>query len=113
MVNRRQRPPCPVTRTSTPDKEWIPIVGSNGWSVITRDKSIADRPSELRALKDHGVRLFAISSKETLDRFHLLEIVFCQWREIERLAKLPGPQVNTVTRTRITPVEIHQAAHKV
>jgi hypothetical protein len=98
-VQRRYRGPCPVASTRVPDREWIPIVTARGWAIVTRDRHIRDRPAELAAVLEHGARLFAITSRETpLDTFRILEIVMTRWRDIERIATLPGPFVYAVAR---------------
>jgi hypothetical protein len=36
----------PEIPRGTPDLEWMPIVGKNGWIVLTRDRRIRTRPAE-------------------------------------------------------------------
>ena len=46
----------------TPDEKWLAEAGRRGWLVLTRDQNIRRRPDELKALRDAGVLLFALTS---------------------------------------------------
>lgn len=48
-----------------------------------------------------GARMFAITSRENLDRFGLLEVFMTKWRDIAEAAAQPGPYVYAVTRSQI------------
>lgn len=103
-VKRRERPPCPVESPHLPDHEWLPIVGGQGWAVLTRDRRIERRPAERQAVIDYGVKLFAITSPEQLDKWRQLEIIMSRWRDLEALAEQPGPFIYRLTRTTISPL---------
>ena len=45
-----------------PDVDWLPVVGKNGWVVITRDKNIRRKPNELQAFKNNDVLAIVLSS---------------------------------------------------
>lgn len=45
-----------------PDVDWLPVVGENGWVVITRDKNIRRKPNELLAFKINNVIAIVLSS---------------------------------------------------
>lgn len=45
-----------------PDVDWLPVVGKNGWIVITRDKNIRRKPNELQAFKENNVLAIVLSS---------------------------------------------------
>ena len=47
----------------TPDEEWLPVIGKNGWVLLTQDKQIRKRKNEIRALRENGVRAFVIAAK--------------------------------------------------
>lgn len=106
MIHRKPRPPCVVTETRTPDEVWIPVVGREGWSVITRDARILRRPHELGLVRDHAVRMFTITSREKMHNWDLLEVVMCNWRRIEELSLVPGPFVYTMTRTALAKFDL-------
>ena len=44
------------------DVDWLPVVGREGWVVITRDKNIRRKPNELQAFKTANVVAFALAS---------------------------------------------------
>src|SRR5688500_16960338 len=90
-VKRHPRPMCPITTTDVDDKDWIPIVASFGWTIISRDTHIEKRPAEMAAVRDNGAKPITLSSAEKLDVWRQLEILMCNWRTIERLSKMNGP----------------------
>ncbi len=98
IVDNRERPPCDID-PSTPDQDWIPTVAKRGLVVITRDRKISERTAEKKAVRDAGGRHVAITSRESLRKFEILEVVICQWRKIEELCDLPGPFIYGITRT--------------
>lgn len=55
----------------TPDVEWLPAVGRDGWFVLSKDKRIRYRPNEQAAVMRAGIGLFLVVgtvSHETLAR---------------------------------------------
>jgi hypothetical protein len=46
----------------TPDDTWLPLVGTNGWIVLTADKQIRYNLLEKRALERNSVREFVFAS---------------------------------------------------
>jgi len=102
VIQGRERPPCLVDDPSTKDPDWLPVVTERGWLIITRDRHIARRPSELHAVRSYGARLVAISGAEGTSKWNQLEIVMRQWRALEQLTAEPGPFVVTATRSRLT-----------
>ena len=46
----------------TVDETWLPLVGSNGWILLTSDKRIRYNLLEKRALEIHAVREFVFTS---------------------------------------------------
>ncbi len=96
---KRERPPCLVTSAAARDEDWIPIVAREGWSIITRDRRILERPAELEAVRDNGAKLFAITSREALNTFGLLEVLMRRWRDIDTISATPGPYAYGLTRS--------------
>jgi hypothetical protein len=92
-------PPSPVQDTATPDDVWIPAVARAGLAIITRDRRIETRTSEINAVVSSRARMFAITSDEQLDNWGLLEVVVTQWRHLESAAEEPGPFIYAVTRS--------------
>ena len=48
---------------NAPDEAWLGAVGERGWVVITKDKAIRHRDTELRALASAGVAAFVLTAK--------------------------------------------------
>lgn len=46
---------------NAPDAEWLEVAGPNGWIVVTRDRRIRHRPSEMAAIKRAGVGAFVLA----------------------------------------------------
>lgn len=99
VIRKRSRPPSPIASTDVPDEEWIPVVAGRGWTVITRDQRIERRPAERASVIANSARVVAITSNDKLTVWHQLEIVMTRWRDIEKLAGLPGPSIHSITRT--------------
>ena len=100
MLDKRERPPCSID-PGTRDEDWIPEVAAQGLIVITRDRQIEQRTAEKAAVKEAGGRHVAITTKASLRKFEILEVVICQWRRLEDLSALPGPFIYGITRTSI------------
>lgn len=95
------RAPCPVRETKTLDHVWIPIVASNGWMVITRDRHLLHRPEEIKAVQANKAKVVRLQAREQLNRWLQLEMVMTQWRRLEELVDLPGPFIYRVSRTTL------------
>jgi hypothetical protein len=48
---------------TTPDEEWLAVVGAKRWVAITHDSRIRYKPNELEAVIRHNVRLLVIVGK--------------------------------------------------
>lgn len=48
----------------TPDEDWLPLVGVNGWALLTTDKRIRYRTNEKQAVIKHNVRMFYFSKND-------------------------------------------------
>lgn len=105
-LHRRTRPPCPVTKPRTLDAVWIPVTAQHGWLAITRDRHIQQNIAEIRAVRDSGARMVALAGKDAGNTWQQLEVLMCQWREIERLLDEAGPFVYSATRTSLHPVPL-------
>jgi hypothetical protein len=79
-------------------------VARAGWLIITRDANIQKHTAEINAVRDHGGKMVALASPDATNTWAQLEVVMTQWREIEKLASLPGPFVYTAHRTKLTKV---------
>lgn len=68
------------------DTEWLPYVGQEGLTLITRDNRIRWRPAELRALRKAQVGAFFLGGKNR-SSCDLIEQVVRNWRNIKELAQ--------------------------
>jgi hypothetical protein len=50
--------------------------------------------------------MFAITTKEPLDKWGQLEVVVSQWRAMERAAEEPGPFIYSLTRTGLSKIDL-------
>ncbi len=105
-LHKSWRPLCPVTTPHTRDLDWIPMVARAKWVAITRDRHIQDHRAELAAVRDHGLRLVALSAPEARTTWEQLEVVMCQWRAIEALVDQEGPLLRVASRTSLRPVPL-------
>jgi hypothetical protein len=105
-IKRRRRPRCVVITPEAKDDEWIPVVASAGWLVITRDRHIEEHRREVALVIQHRARLVTLSGKDAKGTWQQLEIVMRQWRQIENAANKPGPFIFRATATRFTPVPL-------
>lgn len=48
---------------TTPDDEWLEVIGSHGWVALTRDRRIRYKPNQRDAVIRHGVALLVIVGK--------------------------------------------------
>lgn len=48
----------------TKDVEWLPLVGENGWFVLTKDENIGRNSLEIEAWQKAGVGLFVFVPKD-------------------------------------------------
>jgi hypothetical protein len=48
--------------SDTEDDEWLPIIGQNGWSIITNDRAIRSRQIEIAALLKSGAPSFVLTA---------------------------------------------------
>lgn len=105
-VHKRERTACPITKTSTLDHDWIPIVAARGWLIITRDSRIQERRAELAAVRDNGARMVALAGRDATGTWAQLEVLMAQWRAIEALLDEPAPLVRSATRTSLRAVTL-------
>ncbi|ORC02698.1 hypothetical protein B1T48_16965 [Mycobacterium persicum] len=93
-------PECP---RGALDTEWIPAVAARGLIVITRDKKLRTKPVEVRALWEHGLRVFCIGGKRDLSTWEWLERVVRQWPRMETLIEQrgPGPWIYMLNERRV------------
>lgn len=91
-VDGFQRPPCSIDVNET-DSTWIPKVSHNNWIIITRDKHMRHRPAEYEAIVRNKARVVRLDARRELKKWDQLEIIVCQWRNIEKYRDREGPWI--------------------
>jgi len=83
----------------TTDETWLPLVGQNGWILITCDKQIRYNLLEKRALEKHAVCEFAFVSGNMSgeEMAGVLEVALPRIQRICR--RVEPPFVATITRS--------------
>ena len=81
-----------------PDEDWLPLVGSKGWALLTADKRIRYNFLEKHALEEHAVREFVFTSGNMSgqDMAAALELAIPKMRRL--CHKLKPPFVASITR---------------
>jgi hypothetical protein len=59
------------------DEVWLADVGKSGWVVLTKDKHIRYRASEIQALRAANVRAFVLTSRGDLTGAEVSQIFVC------------------------------------
>ncbi|TDW70484.1 hypothetical protein [Kribbella pratensis] len=106
VVHKRERPPCPIVDTRTPDTAWLPVAAAQGWLVISRDRNIRENLAERRAVRESGVKMIALAGDDARTKWGQLEVVMTRWRQIEALADEPGPFIYRAGRRRMIRLEL-------
>jgi PIN like domain len=88
------------------DTEWIPKVAAADMAIISRDRAISRRRAEKDAILAAGAQMFAITDPGQLRVWDLLEIVMHRWRDMEQIRERPGPYIFTLSRTRMTEIDL-------
>ena len=87
---------------AAPDEEWLEVAGREGWVVLTRDKHIRRRPSELEAFQTHKAIVFVLASGNA-SAAETAELVTRLYDKIQRLAAQAQPPVMySVTKSGIS-----------
>ena len=97
-----------VTDKGMKDTQWLPIVSAQGWLIVTRDHNIRENPAERQAVRDHGARMVALAGNDAANKWAQLELFMRRWRQIEALCEQPGPFINLVTFSRVTPLDLNK-----
>jgi len=79
------------------DAQWLRLAGERGWVVLMKDKHIRYNEVEQRALIDHGVRAFCLSSGN-LSGTDQIDVFLRHEHRIFSLADQPGPFLYVVSQ---------------
>jgi hypothetical protein len=90
------------------EPEWIPVVAERAWVVLMRDKRARWRLDEKRAIVEHGLRAFILTSAGNMSVWDQLRLVITSWdRMEEKLDERPaGPYAFAVTWSGLRDMEI-------
>jgi hypothetical protein len=81
-----------------PDEAWLPLVGTNGWILLTADKRIRYNLLEKRALEKNAVREFVFASGNMSGQ-EMAQALERALRKMQRLCRKFGPPfVAAITR---------------
>lgn len=96
----------PQVPLGTPDLEWMPVIGSRGYIVLTRDRRIRTRPAELDAYREHGIRSVWIGAKRDLRPDEQVELFLRHEQRLRReIIKLgPGPWALAMSSSGVRPI---------
>lgn len=75
---------------STPDPDWLKLVGSRGWAVFTADKAIETDPVNLAAAVDAKAKIFILDGNSSVLSW-CASILVARERIYELIADEPGP----------------------
>lgn len=83
----------------TPDVEWLPVVGANGWLMVCRDKKMRTRVGERRQIIENRVGAFCLTQKENPTRWAYLKLLAATLDEMQsRFETTPRPFIFGVRR---------------
>ncbi|MGH9733526.1 MAG: hypothetical protein ACRD8A_02905 [Candidatus Acidiferrales bacterium] len=95
--------------SGTPDHEWLPFVGRNGWVLLTRDQNIRYRGIEHSRVMRYGVREFVFKAgnlhKDELAK--VLIIALPKMREI--CQKFDPPFIASITELGVVNIRFDEA----
>jgi hypothetical protein len=69
------------------DEEWIPIVASRGWVVLTSDHHLRTRPHEARLALEHGLKCVNLKGVGALTRWAQFVRLAIHWDAVEEFAR--------------------------
>ncbi len=96
------RPPVDqLLRRGMSDVEWIPVVGSRGWIVITIDHHLRTRPYEAHLARKHGLKCVNLRGAGNLSRWaQLVRLISHREALDEFVTERPdGPWWLSLTKT--------------
>ena len=83
---------------STPDIDWLAVVGARGWVAITKDQNIRRNPLERAAYEKAKVRGFVVTATGANGTEIAELLVRCLPRMVRRAAGRPGPFLFAISR---------------
>lgn len=88
-----------------PDVEWLEHAGRSGWVVLTKDKRIRWRASELTVVRTHAIRLcFLSTSARGLTGPEQVDRLLRNMARIIQLCQTPGPWICAIYDRQVTQI---------
>src|SRR5690606_33553333 len=86
-------PDLPDVPLGALDLEWMPVIGTRGFIVVTRDRRIRTRPADPAAYREHGIRSIWVGAKRDLRPDEQAELFLRHEARIQRevIKQGPGP----------------------
>lgn len=75
---------------STPDSDWLTVIGGRGWAVFTADKAIETDPVNLAAAVNAKAKVFILDGNSSVLHW-CASILLARERIYELIADEPGP----------------------
>lgn len=80
------------------DDEWLEIVGSRGWVVVSHDAKWHTEPPAMQAIQQHNVRCFYLYGAQSL-MFFKVKALAHNWERIsDKIKNERGPFIFRVSR---------------
>lgn len=98
----------PEIPRGTLDLDWMPVVGGRALVVLSRDRRIRSRPTELRAYWEHGIRSVWIGAKQDLSPPEQVELFLRHEDRLRReiTKRGPGPWALAMSPSGIRPMTL-------
>ena len=98
----------PEVPRQTLDEVWLPLIGSSGLIVITRDQRIRYRPVEKQLWVAHRVRGFVLTGRRSQSTVDSLEVIAEHWAAMRKLieAQAEGPWMFAVTSDGLRAIDL-------
>jgi hypothetical protein len=88
-------------KPGTPDVDWLPVVGKNGWTLLTKDAQIRRNDLELNALMHSGVGAFMLTMKDMKGAEIGARIVEALGQMGNVIRKMAKPFIYGITKTDV------------
>jgi hypothetical protein len=87
------------------DVDWLELAGTRGWVVLMKDERIRYRPAEHRAVVDHKVMAFCLTSGN-LRAQQMAELFLSSIEAIATACCNPGPFLYAVSAAGLRPLDL-------
>ena len=87
------------------DVDWLELAGTQGWVVLMKDERIRYRPAERRAVVDHKVMAFCLTSGN-LRAQQMAGLFLSSIEAITTACRNPGPFLYAVSTGGLRPLDL-------